>query len=282
MAALRGGIVDAVATALTFVPASALAEFAPRASGTAAALAFTAERLAVDLAFVPSWAPWAPAAVRLLAEEGIAAAWVVRGPLWPALEQHGLDIGLRMTVRDPEALAPALDAQVQRSRAAVLVGVRLGVAVTVIAEDLAGSSGMLVAPDFAIDEIVPRLDAIAAPATDDGRCVLLHSDGDIRLMLPSLARLGFDGVHGGGGLTEEAFERLFWAARHCGLGIMGGVRSGDLATITGAVFAGTTRSVLAHSGGLVVADDGGIETGDQLGKLVTALAAARRVDEVQA
>lgn len=271
---LAGGTGERIVTALTFAPPEALAALS-HTVGAGHALADAALALEVDVAFVPSWAPWAPAAVRLLLESDIAPAWVVRGPLWPALEQTRVEVGLRMTARDPEALVPALDAQVERSRSGVLAGMRLGARVIVAAEDLAGTSGLLVAPDFALAEVVPRLETVVSAAVDGGLAAILHSDGDIRVLLRALARAGFSAVHAGGGLERDGFERQFWAARRVGLAVLGGIATADLATPTRAVFAGTSASVLARGGGLIIADDGGIHTPGQMAVLGTAFSAAR-------
>jgi len=273
-AALSGALVGHVLTALTFAPPDALAAVsaAPR---SASSIAEAASALDVDLAFVPSWLPSAPGTVAALREVGVAPAWVVRGPLWPTLEHVGLENGLRLTARDPDALASQLDLQVERSRSAVLVGMRLDVSAIVVAEDLAGNDGLLVAPDFALAEVVPRLHAVVAPAIDDGVAAVLHSDGDIRALLPALARAGFTAVHAGGGLSRDAFERLFWAARRLGFGVIGGISTGDLVTPAGAVFAGTSASLLARAGGLLIGDDGGVERAREMRLLETAFAAAR-------
>jgi hypothetical protein len=106
---------------------------------------------------------------------------------------------------------------------------------------------------------------------------ILHSDGDIRPLLPAIARAGFAGVHAGGGLGFEAFDRLFWAARDAGLVVVGGLLTGELGNAARAEALGSTIGVLARAGGLLVADDGGITTEREVSGLVTALAAARAV-----
>jgi hypothetical protein len=104
---------------------------------------------------------------------------------------------------------------------------------------------------------------------------VFHSDGDVRLLLPAIARAGFVAVHGGGGLGPDAFERLFWTAREEGLAVIGGLLTTELENPARAEALGSRIGVLAQAGGLFVADDGGITTPEEASALVTALAAAR-------
>ncbi|MBN2848449.1 MAG: hypothetical protein JXP72_08390, partial [Coriobacteriia bacterium] len=99
--------------------------------------------------------------------------------------------------------------------------------------------------------------------------------GDIRPLLPAIARAGFVAVHAGGGLNVDAFERLFWSARAEGLAVIGGLPTVELRNAVRAEALGSRIGVLARAGGLLVSDDGGITTPLEVSALVTALAAAR-------
>ncbi len=57
------------------------------------------------------------------------------------------------------------------------------------------SSGPLLSPDFALDALVPCYHAIAAEVVGGGAHAAFHSDGDIRVLMPALARAGFSAVH---------------------------------------------------------------------------------------
>lgn len=229
----------------------------------------------LDFAFVMSWEPWAGRLVGLLHHAGIAALWVVPGVLWPALEVVGVGEGLRATAREPDSLAPELDSAAGAMRDAVALGVGLHADAMVIAEDLAGETGALVAPDFVSDHVLPRLSRGVATASRGDIPVLLHSDGDISVFLSGLRDAGFAGVHAGGP-DADAFGRLHARARRSGLAIVGGLPARGLAKgLPAAVLAGTSLAILAQSGGLLVADDGGITTPEEYSALLAAFAAMR-------
>jgi uroporphyrinogen decarboxylase len=262
---------------LTFVPDDALGPVIGAVGDPPRDLAEASTALGASFAFVPGGEPWAADAVTALSEVGVAPLWVVSGPLWPVIEAHGAMEGLRETLTRPREIGAeiegALDAVVSRAQ----VGAQLGARAVVVAEDLAGSEGPLVAPDFAIAELLPRYERIVRAARSLGMPAVFHSDGDIRLLLPAIARAGFVAVHAGGGLGFEAFDRLFWAARDARLAVMGGLLTGELGNAARAEAIGSTIGVLARAGGLFVADDGGITQARETAGLVTALAAARAV-----
>jgi hypothetical protein len=64
--------------------------------------------------------------------------------------------------------------------------------VLVVADDLAGASGWLVSPDFALEALAPCYSQITREA---GIPAIFHSDGDVRALYPALSAAGFAGVH---------------------------------------------------------------------------------------
>jgi len=263
---------------LTFVPPEVLGAVGGGAAITdapALRLVAACETLGASFAFVPSGEAWAEEAARVLGEQGVAVMWAVDGPLWPVIREHGELAGLRATLTDPERIGRAIDERLAGVLDGVAAGARLGARAIVLAEDLAGSAGPLIAPDFAIAELLPRYARIVQAAGALGICCVLHSDGDVRPLLPAIARAGFLAVHAGGGLDFERFDKLFWAARASGLAVIGGLLTGDLGHEIRAEAIGSTIGVVAEAGGLLVADDGGITTHEQMRGLVTALEAAR-------
>lgn len=242
-----------------------------------ARLAAACETFGASFAFVSSADEWSADAVRALDERGVATMWVVDGPLWPVVRQHGAIAGLRATLTDPERIGRAIDERLDVVLEGVAAGARLGARAIVLAEDLAGSAGPLIAPDFAIAELLPRYARIVQAAGALGICCVLHSDGDVRPLLPAIARAGFVAIHAGGGLDFERFDKLFWAARGAGLAVIGGLLTRELGHEIRAEAIGSTIGVVARAGGLLVADDGGITTRDQVRHLASALRAARAV-----
>lgn len=261
---------------LSFIPTDALAPVARDTSDPVVALAAASSALDASFAFVPANQPWAEQAVAALDAAGVAPLWAVSGPLWPVIGRLGAAEGLRETLTQPDRIGAQIESALDALFFELGRGARLGARAIVLAEDLAGSNGPLVAPDFAIAELLPRYERIVSAARTLDLPAIFHSDGDIRPLLPAIARAGFVAVHAGGGLTFEAFERLFWAVRSAGLALVGGLLTAELGNAARAEALGSAIGVLAHAGGLVVADDGGITTTHEVAGLVTALAAARQ------
>jgi hypothetical protein len=200
---------------------------------------------------------------------------VVDGPLWPVLTAAGIGAGLLASVRDPGSLNAALDRETVRARSELQRGLSLDADVIVIAEDLAGDQGPLVTGSFAEGAVFPRLASLVAMSSAVGRRAVLHSDGDVMHLLHLAKDAGFSAIHAGA-MTRESFEDLFWAARRIGLSLVGGVFTRELERgRKAAISAGTWASLLAKAGGLLVADDGGITTREQIAAFGGALAAAR-------
>lgn len=260
---------------LTFVPLPALAPVTREGLEPQGILLRACRELDCAFAFVPAGAPWADAALGTLREAEIAAFWVLDGPLWPILERRGIAQGLRDTLLSPDEIAAELDESLLGIEAVLRRGLELGAKAVVLAEDLAGSAGPLVAPDFAIGTLLPRYKRLVEVAGEAGVTAILHSDGDVRPMLGAIRRAGFAAIHAGGGLTFEAFDRLFWAARAEELVVIGGLQTTELVSLATAEVLGSRLGLLARAGGLLAADDGGITTPAEVVALVRALEAAR-------
>lgn len=260
---------------ITFVPPRILARVSGTADGPAGVLAHACRSLGASFAFVSADAPSVEGAIAALTDAGVASMYAISGPLWPVIERRGVLEGLRATLTHPGDIGAELDEGLDAIVRAAAHGVGVGARAIVIAEDLAGAEGPLVAPDFAIAELLPRYDRIVRTTRALGVPAIFHSDGDVRPLLPAIHRAGFIAVHAGGGLGLEGFERLFWAARDEGIAVIGGLLTGELGNAARAERLGSSIGVLAQAGGLFVADDGGITTAAEMANLVTALAAAR-------
>lgn len=269
-AAVGGRDVRPLVTAVTFLPDSALPGDSRR--DPSERLAAACDAVGADVAFVPALQPWAEDAVAELSRRGLGAVWVVEGPLWPVLHDFGFAEALRLTVRDPRALAAALDGAAERAVRFAARGQEIGAAAVAVADDLAGHSGPIVAPDFALDELFPRMASIVTAA--GALPSVFHSDGDVRPLLSAAARAGFRAFHGGGGHSADAFERLYRAGRKAGLTVIGGIDTAEL-VLPKAIAAGSRAGLTARAGDLIVADDGGISRPGELTALASALEAAR-------
>lgn len=271
--ALSGG--QGPALGATFLPQDAL--IAMRWGGRKAPVlvATACEKMLLDFVFVPSWEPWADEAADRIASCGTAALWVVPGPFALLAGEDGWTATIKRSAAEPEALRRSLEAQLDSIVEAVRRGARLGVTAIVVAEDLGGEDGLLVSPDFAFDEIMPLLGRVAQTAAEEGLLSVWHSDGDIRALLRSAKKNGFIAVHPGG-LSADAFERLYGDARALNLSVIGGVsgealRSGGPASIR----AGVSAGLLSRAGGLLVSDDGSISTSEEVAALMMAISSAR-------
>ena len=262
---------------LSYVPPHVLGPIVGPLQGAAQDLTSACEELGASFAFVPADAWWSEDAIVALGQASVTPLLSISGPLWPVIESRGIVEGLRATLTQAEQVGSELEERLEAVIAEVERAARLELRGIVIAEDLAGSNGPLVAPDFAIAELMPRYERVVRAARALDMAVIFHSDGDVRLLLTAIARAGFVAIHGGGGLEYPAFERLFWAAREEGLAFIGGLLTTELGNPASAEALGSKVGVLAKAGGLFVADDGGITTSAEMASLVTALAAARDV-----
>ncbi len=259
---------------MSFPAPAALAAIASTAASPAAAIAEACKELALDFAFA-SGEGVADEVAAALREQGCAVFRVLDGPLSRALAVLGWAEGIRASAAEPERLSSLLDDGMTAAIDELMSGVADQATAVVIADDLAGTAGPLVAPDFAFDEIFPRMAGIISASGVD-RPYILHSDGDVRVFARAIKAAGFSAVHGCGGLSWEAFERVYWCARKAGLALVGGVPTQELtAGDLQATSAGTRVGVLAQAGGLLIADDGGMTTPEQMTAFVSAISAAR-------
>jgi hypothetical protein len=272
--ALEGAPMEPVVEGFSFVDPSLLPGVGAPAREPALALVHAAGELHLDFAFVPSWEGWAAAAVRELRAAGVAAVWAVPGVLTPALEHLGVAEGLREIAREPSAGVRAAMETASRSAAEALdAGLAAGADAIVVADDLAGSSGPIVSPDFLEAEVFPLLAGLARSADDAGLPALMHCDGAAESLYGQVHAAGFAALHGDlAGRTAAALA----AARRAGIALAGGIAAADLGGgLARAVAAGTAGAAVASGGGLLICDDGGVATAAECAALFAALGAAR-------
>lgn len=273
-AALSGGVLTPPVRGISFVDPCLLPRYRDAAGDEAAALSRACVELRLDFAFVPSWEPWAADALAGLHAAGIAALWVVPGVVTPALEALGVERGLRDSIRDPERVTGAMDAAVPAALAAAARGRGLGADAVVVADDLAGGGGPLLAVAFLREQAFPRLARVAAAAIGAGVPALLHCDGDARSLMPAASAAGFAGLHGD--LAGAAgIEPALAVARAAGLVLLGGIPTSALTGSATGARAGALAAKRAAGGGLLVCDDGGVAECAQVEALYAALGAAR-------
>lgn len=273
LAALSGERAGLVA-GITWVPTEALdaLAFGTAAVGRADSLATVASALELDFVVVPGHEEWAPEAVRELRERGIASVWSVAGVLGRAAERLGWADTLRMTAAEPGALAVLLGEALHDALDSARWGRAAHADALLVADDLAGATGPLVSPDFALDALVPCYRSLAREADEHDVQAIFHSDGDIRTLLPALKRAGFSAVHLAG-LAVGPFTASYAVARSAGLVVLGGIEVAAL--MPGARRLGEQAASVALSGGLLVCDDGGITSPEEVVAYASALESAR-------
>jgi hypothetical protein len=261
---------------MTFVPIGALESMRwGKRDDPGSLLPAAVAAAGLDFAFVSAKDPWAERTLEGILESGAAPLWVVDGALANAFAVHGWTEALRLTAADSAALTPALDEGAALAVSEALRGLAAGAAGVVVAEDLAGAQGPLVAPDFANEELLPRAASIVVEASRVQLPSIFHSDGDIRVFLPGIARAGFSAVHGGG-MGDDAFVRMLRDARAHNLRVIGGIEGVALRkSVPSAIRAGVQAALFAAPGDLLVADDGSIATSEELSAFLSAVGAAR-------
>jgi len=275
--AVLGGERGIVSVGVTFLPKAATASllWGGEADAQTPLAVAVCSRLAPDFAFVPVWEPAAETTVRDIASCGTAPFVVVRGLLTSIAEEDGWVPTLRATLTGEGDFACRLDVATSVAIADAKMAADWGAFAVVVAEDVAGATGPLVAPDYVIGDLMPRLGRIASAAHDAGLAAVWHSDGDIRAGLRAATRAGFDAVQPAG-LEPHAFEAVLAEARRHGLTVLGGIPCATIRTGgPAAIRAGVEAAVTATVGGLLVSDDGSIAAGPELAALISALQAAR-------
>lgn len=263
------------ATAMTWVPSPALRSltWGSGVENEPEALQAVVASLSIDLAFVPADLPWAAEALERLAEIEVTRGWIVAGVLGRVAEDLGWSTVIRDSAARPGELAYALGEALHAALTEVRAGRRAGAEVLMIADDLAGASGWLVAPDFALEALLPCYHRLLGDWEAREGASVFHSDGDVRALMGALHALGFDGIHLAS-LVGDAFAQSVIAARTAGLCPVGGIPARVMARGM-ARRSGVGAAALAISHGLIVADDGGMSTGEEVAAFGVALDAAR-------
>lgn len=249
---------------LTFLPLPAVEALGWGRGSAPSLYAAACKRLDLDFVFLPASEPWAKDAIDCVIAAGTAPFWVVSGPFGAVANREGWIESLRATESSPQMIASQMDAVMPDLLEQALSGVQLGAAAIVIAEDLAGANGPLLAPDFVLRELVPRAGRLAAIVHSHSVASVFHSDGDVRFALPALKQQGFSAVHPGG-LYHSDFEDFTREAVLLDLAVLGGI---DGETLRSQDFSPRKISdrllALTRCGKVLIADDGGMTGAEEL------------------
>lgn len=264
---------------MTFLPLSAVEALGWGRGSAPSLYAAACERLNLDFVFLPAGKPWAKDAIEHIILAGTAPFWVVSGSFGTVASRDGWIGAIRATESNPLMIVDRMDAVMPDLTEQMHRGVQLGAAAIVIAEDVAGASGPLLAPDFVLRELVPRVGRLAAVAHHHSIATVFHSDGDVRFALPTLKQQGFSAVHPGG-LSHSGFEDFTREAALLDFAVIGGIdgealRSQDFSpqTMRDRLLALTRR------GKVLPADDGGMTGAEELANFEIFLHAWRAIQE---
>lgn len=211
----------------------------------------------VDFLVLDEGNPEAEALTASLRSRGIGALWTVSGPFTRAAQRVGWGEAIARSVRFDGDFEVMLDHDTGSALATIASAARAGAAGMVVAEDLFGSAGPLIPPDVAIDSVLPRCAVLAATARGFSLPSIFHTDGDARVLWPTVARSGFDAVH----LAWRAGRNLLpaiEAAFEMGLVPVGGIEVGDSDS-----HSPESLVVAARDHGLVITDTGGIASAEE-------------------
>jgi hypothetical protein len=271
--ALAGERVLPPVTGITFVE-DRLLRVADAAADPARRLAQACLRAHLDFAFVEARRTWGASAVAALRDAGVASAWVVPGIFGALLDPTAPAEALRTIARGGEGISAALDAALDMATLEVRRGIDAGVSAIVVADDMAGSHGPLADPAFLEENVLRRLARLAAIASDAGLPAILHCDGEARFLMVFAARAGFTALHGDAG-GPSGVERALLSARVAGISFMGGIPTAELSGEPRPELARWRDRALGSGKGLLLSDDGGVTTDDEVQALLAVLRAVR-------
>lgn len=268
--ALAGEVVRPVVRGLSFIAPDVLPV---RSDSAAEMLTAACSELRLDFAFVPASEPWFAEAAAMLSDAGVAVMAVVDGVLSRTVDSLGFAEVATRSARSPESLEPVLRSASEVAEMRLDEALSIAPAAVVIADDMAGAEGPLFAPAFLALNVLPLYKKLPARAGCAGVPAVLHSDGDIRLLLEPIARTGVAAIHGDCGDPANVSGTFTTARRHR-LAFVGGIPTRALGSLASATLAGAMAGTLAEAGGVLVCDDGGVGTSEEAAALFRALAAA--------
>lgn len=148
--------------------------------------------------------------------EGFFVTGYVNGPVSRLIDAHGFAkamIGMR---KQPQLLSTIADDFLLYVETCAKAARGRGVSAIALADDIAGSNGLLFSFDYFAERVCPVYEAAANIIKENGLFAFFHSDGDMRKVLESLVRAGYDCIHPvdalGGldlySLKEEFGERI--------------------------------------------------------------------------
>jgi MtaA/CmuA family methyltransferase len=134
-------------------------------------------------------------AVRKAAEYKMAVIGGLRGPFTPAWLIFGFENFSTLLYEDPDLLDEVLAQITDFYIAGGRMMIEAGVDAILFADDYGSSAGPLMSPRHFRKHIWPQLSRLVNAIHEAGALIIMHSDGDIRKLLPDIVPLGIDAWH---------------------------------------------------------------------------------------
>jgi len=125
---------------------------------------------------------------------GIGVHCIIGGPFSTAYNSIGMADFMLKLYDDPAFVEGVLDLITEHCVGFVEEVCRRNIWGVFIAEDMGSSTGLLMQPEHLQRLWKPRIVQVIEPMKDRGIVPLLHSDGDIHEMIPTIVDVGFQGL----------------------------------------------------------------------------------------
>jgi hypothetical protein len=136
-----------------------------------------------------------PSALETKELDGLFVTGYINGPISRLIDRDGFAnamIGMR---KRPEDLSAVADDFLRYVEARATEARMQGLSAIALADDIAGSNGLLFSFDYFVDRVCPIYEAAARIIKDRGLFTFFHSDGNMRRAIEFLIRAGYDCIH---------------------------------------------------------------------------------------
>ena len=134
-------------------------------------------------------------AVKKAKEYKMAAFGTIRGPFTPTWLLFGYEHFSMQLYEDPALIDDVMQAVTDFFIEGAKMLVTAGVDAVWFADDYGGSTGPLMSPKHYKKHVWPQLSRMVSAIKSTGTPVIMHSDGDLRKILPDIMKTGINGYH---------------------------------------------------------------------------------------
>ncbi|MCP4398074.1 MAG: hypothetical protein GY801_12350 [bacterium] len=134
-------------------------------------------------------------AVQKAKEYRMAVIGSTRGPFTPTWLLFGYERFSVLLYEDPDFLDEVMTSVMDFYLAGAKMLVEAGVDAVLFADDYGTSTGPFMSPKHYRKHIWPQLSRLVSAIKSTGTPVIMHSDGDLRKILPDIMQIGITGYH---------------------------------------------------------------------------------------